>query len=106
MKTIMLVASFLLVSCVGRAPGDYPGRPDGTSPVITDEAFASRNGSRLRAYTGWRCADGAETVTGGLFDTRTGARCYLSGTDTGYCTPLGVPADPARDVRCDAVLMP
>lgn len=107
MKIIMLVASVLLGGCIGRAPGDYPGRTDG-APIApaTEEAFADKNGTRLRVYAGYRCADGTMTMTGGLFDTKTGSRCYLSDTESGYCTPLGQPANPARDVRCDAVLMP
>lgn len=105
MKTIMLVASVLLVGCIGRAPGDYPGRTDG-APVATEEAFASRSGSRLKSYAGFRCADGTENITGALFDTKTNAPCYLAGSGPYYCAPLTRGADPAQDVRCDAVLTP
>lgn len=108
MKIIMLVASVLLVGCIGRAPGDYPGRTDG-APIApaTEEAFADKNGTRLRVYAGYRCADGTMTATGGLFDTRTGSRCFLAGgVDSTYCAPSGLLPDPQRDVRCDAVLMP
>ena len=106
MNKFMLVASVCLASCIGRAPGDYPGRPDG-APIATEEAFADKNGTRLRVYAGYRCADGAMTATGGLFDTKTGSRCFLAGgVDSTYCAQSGLLPDPQRDVRCDAVLMP
>lgn len=108
MKIITLVASVLflgfLIGCLGRAPGDYPGRTDGAP--ASDEAFASRNGSRLKSFAGYRCADGTENITGALFDTQTNARCYLAGSGPFYCAPYGLDPNPARDVRCDAVITP
>lgn len=115
MKTIMLVASVLFlgsfVGCLGRAPGDYPGHSDGASgPTGIEEAFASKSGSRLRAYAGYKCADGSQSTNGWLYDTMTKANCQMrsAGDIPGgpyYCT-AGAAADPARDVRCDAPFTP
>ena len=111
MKIIMLVASVLLGGCIGRAPGDYPGRTDGApTPPATEEAFASRSGSRLRAYAGYRCSDGSQAINGWLYDSATGTNCQMRtvGDVPGgpyYCTN-GAAADPSRDVRCEAPFSP
>lgn len=91
--------------------GDPSPRYDGISqPVST---FTEKNGSRLKAVSGWKCGDGSQSVTGTFYDTHTNAPCGISWLPSGsfdrgpwYCTPNTRAADPAQDQACSRVVNP
>jgi hypothetical protein len=116
MKSNKLVASFLCALSLGAG---CLGRDDGVDPYdvadIRQEVggFTEKNGTRLKAVSGWKCGDGAQSVNGLFFDTKTGAACGPAWPLGGnwpagpyYCAPGTRLAEPATDVPCSRVVNP
>jgi hypothetical protein len=115
MKRNFLVASWLLAATLGGCIG----RDDGVEPYEVSDimqpvgGFTEKNGTRLKAVSGWKCGDGAQSVSGLFFDTKTGAACgpaWPAGGDWPngpyYCAPGTRQANPAVDVPCSRVVNP
>lgn len=107
MRRLRLVAMLMVaaVGCLGFDPS--AGYTGGEDPYVEqrDQAvsgFTEKGGARLQR-TGWKCGDGAQSVTGSFFDTTANKNCIpTSGAGGWYCSPDCI-ANPSSQVRCDIV---